>query len=109
MLGRILDWSLRHRALVVGAWIAIAILGVWSAVRLPLDAFPDTTPVQVQINTVAEALAPLEIERQVTVPVETCLGGLPGLVEVRSVSKFGFSQVTATFDDDTSIHLARQS
>ncbi len=109
MLGRILDWSLRHRGIVIGAWIAIALAGVWSALHVPLDAFPDTTPVQVQINTVAEALSPLEIERQISVPVEASIGGLPGLVEVRSVSKFGFSQVTATFDESTSIHLARQS
>ena len=108
MLERILDWSLHNRALVIAVWIGVAMAGVWSALRLPLDAFPDTTPVQVHVNTVAPALAPLEIERQITAPLEASLGGLPGLLEVRSVSKFGFSQITATFDEDTDVHLARQ-
>ncbi|MBO6940572.1 MAG: efflux RND transporter permease subunit [Deltaproteobacteria bacterium] len=109
MLERILDWSLRHRGVVLVAWAAVAIAGVVSWVHLPIDAFPDTTPVQVQVNTVAPSLAPLEIERQITVPVEASVGGLPGLVEVRSVSKFGFSQVTATFAEGTDIYLARQT
>ena len=108
MLERILDGSLRHRGIVIAAWLVVAAAGVLSASRLPLDAFPDTTPVQVQVNTVAEALSPLEIERQITIPIETGLGGLPGLTEVRSVSRFGFSQVTATFAEGTDIHLARQ-
>ena len=77
-------------------------------VQLPIDAFPDTTPVQVQINTVAPALSPEEIEQQITLPVELSIGGLPGLENVRSVSKFGFSQVVATFSDDTRIIDARQ-
>ena len=76
--------------------------------RSPIDAFPDTTPVQVQINTTAPALGPEEIEQQVTLPVELAVSGLPGLAEVRSVSKFGFSQVVATFTDDTSVYGARQ-
>src|SRR5690606_15625625 len=97
MLARILDWSLHNRALVIALWACIALAGVLSALRLPLDAFPDTTPVQVHVNTVAPALSPLEIERQITAPLEASLGGLPGLSEVRSVSKFGFSQITATF------------
>jgi cobalt-zinc-cadmium resistance protein CzcA len=109
MIARILDWSLAHRGLVIAGWLAIAAAGVWSASRIRLDAFPDTTPVQVQVNTVAEALSPLEIEHQVTRPIEAALGGLPGLVEVRSVSRFGFSQVTTTFDDGTDIYLARQT
>ncbi|MEC7524197.1 MAG: efflux RND transporter permease subunit, partial [Myxococcota bacterium] len=109
MLARILDWSLRHRALVLIAWAGIALAGVLSWLRLPIDAFPDTTPVQVQVNTVAPALAPLEIERQITIPVEASVGGLPGLSEVRSVSKFGFSQVTATFEEGTDVYLARQT
>ena len=75
---------------------------------LPVDAFPDTTPVQVQINTVAPALNPEEIEQQITLPIELSIGGLPGLNNVRSVSKFGFSQVVATFDDETKIIDARQ-
>jgi cobalt-zinc-cadmium resistance protein CzcA len=109
VLERILDWSLRHRGLVLVAWAGVAIAGVVSWVHLPIDAFPDTTPVQVQVNTVAPSLAPLEIERQITIPVEASVGGLPGLVEVRSISKFGFSQVTATFAEGTDIYLARQT
>lgn len=108
MLTRVLDWSLRNRLAVIVMWACIAVGGVVSALHLPLDAFPDTTPVQVQINTVAPALAPLEIERQITTPVERAITGLPSLRDVRSVSRFGFSQVTVTFDDATSIFLARQ-
>ena len=108
MLTRILELSLRHRALVLVGWAAIAIAGIFSALRLPLDAFPDTTPVQVQVNAIAPALGPIEIERQLTRPIEWALSGLPHLDEVRSVSKLGFSQVTATFEDGTDIYLARQ-
>lgn len=108
MLTRILEWSLHHRLVVVLGWAAIAVAGVLSALRLPLDAFPDTTPVQVQVNTIAPALAPLEIERQITRPIELAISGLPRLQEVRSVSKFGYGQVTVTFEDGTNIYLARQ-
>ena len=108
MLDAIITWSLRHRVVVIAVWLGIAAMGVAALARLPLDAFPDTTPVQVQVNTVAPALSPLEIERQVTAPVEQAIGGLPDLVEVRSISKFGLSQVTATFEDGTDIWLARQ-
>ena len=108
MLTFILDWSLRHRLLVVLAWAGLAAAGVVSALSLPLDAYPDTTPVQVQINATAPALSPLEVERQLTRPVELAISGLPGLLDVRSVSRFGFSQVTATFEDATDIYLARQ-
>jgi len=108
MLTALLQWSLRNRLVVVLGWAAIAVAGVLSALRLPLDAFPDTTPVQVQVNATAVSLSPLEIERQITRPVEWAIGGLPGLQEVRSVSKFGFAQITVTFDDGTDIYLARQ-
>lgn len=108
MLTRILDWSLHNRLIVLLGWLAIAAAGVLSALRLPLDAFPDTTPVQVQVNAAAPALSPLEIERQITRPLEWAISGLPHLKEVRSVSKFGFGQVTVSFDDGTDIYLARQ-
>ena len=108
MLTKILDWSMRHASLVMLIWAGLAIVGVMAALHLPIDAFPDTTPVQVQINTTAPALSPLEIERQITRPVEWAISGLPGLEEVRSISKFGFSQVTVTFEDKTEIYLARQ-
>jgi cobalt-zinc-cadmium resistance protein CzcA len=108
VLARILELSLRHRLVVILAWAGIALVGVLAFRRLPIDAFPDTTPVQVQINTVAPALSPLEIERQATALVEQAIGGLPGLAEVRSLSRFGLSQVTVTFEDGSDIWLARQ-
>ncbi len=108
MLTRLIDLCLRYRPVVLLATAVLALLGLVSLSRLPFDAFPDTTPVQVQVNTTAPALSPLEVERQITFPVEQAISGLPGLTDVRSLSKFGFSQVTAIFDDDTDIYLARQ-
>jgi cobalt-zinc-cadmium resistance protein CzcA len=107
-LSRVIDFSLRHRVLVILAVAAAAAAGVVSLTRLDVDAFPDTTPVQVQINTIAPALGPEEVERQITSPIEQGLGGLPGVEQLRSVSKFGFSQVVATFRDGTDIYFARQ-
>ncbi len=107
-LSRVIDFSLRHRVLVLLAVAAAAAAGVVSLTRLDVDAFPDTTPVQVQINTIAPALGPEEVERQITAPIEQGLGGLPGVEQLRSVSKFGFSQVVATFRDGTDIYFARQ-
>src|SRR5688572_8075816 len=108
MLNAVITWSLRHRLLVVLAWLAVIGAGLLAFHRLPIDAFPDTTPVQVQINTTAPALSPREIERQITAPIEQAISGLPGLDEVRSLSRFGLSQVTVTFEDGTPIYLARQ-
>ncbi|RKY17705.1 MAG: CusA/CzcA family heavy metal efflux RND transporter [Planctomycetota bacterium] len=108
MFDSIVDWSLRNRALVVVMALVVVAAGLWSLSRLPVDAFPDTTPVQVQINTDAPALDPVEIEQQLTLPVEQALGGLPGLAEVRSVSRFGISQVVAVFDDSIDLWFARQ-
>jgi cobalt-zinc-cadmium resistance protein CzcA len=108
VLNRIIDLSLRHRGVVLLATAGLVAAGLIAFRHLPLDAYPDTTPVQVTINAVAPALAPLEIERQVAFPIEQVIGGLPGLDGVRSVSKFGFAQVTATFDDATDIYFARQ-
>lgn len=108
MLTKLIDACLNHRPVVLVLTALWAALGLTSLARLPFDAFPDTTPVQVQVNTTAPALSPLEVERQITYPVEQAISGLPGLNEVRSVSKFGFSQVTAIFDDETDIYLARQ-
>src|SRR5262249_34685273 len=76
--------------------------------QLSMDAFPDTTPVQVQINTVAPGLGPLEVESQITFPVEQALSGLPKTKQVRSLSKFGLSQVVVTFADGTDVYFARQ-
>jgi cobalt-zinc-cadmium resistance protein CzcA len=108
MLNAIIDWSLRHRFLVLAATMGLILSGAYSVRHLPVDAFPDTTPVQVQINTVAPVLAPVEIEQQITFAVEQAISGLNGLTEVRSSSRFGLSQVTAIFDDHISIFLARQ-
>lgn len=108
MLTKLIDLCLRYRPVVLVATLLLAVVGLASLSRLPFDAFPDTTPVQVQINTTAPALSPVEVERQITYPVEQAISGLPGLVEVRSLSKFGFSQATAIFDDETDIYLARQ-
>jgi len=108
MLSRLIELALKNRALVLLLFVVACSLGIWRLTMLPVDAFPDTTPVQVQINTVAPALNPEEIEQQITLPVELSIGGLPGLVNVRSISKFGFSQVVATFDDTTTITDARQ-
>jgi cobalt-zinc-cadmium resistance protein CzcA len=108
MLNAIIDWSLRNRFIVLAAAAAFAILGLWSLPNLPIDAFPDTTPVQVQINTMAPGLGTEEIERQLTFPVEQAISGLPHVTEMRSVSKFGLSQVVVVFEDGTDIYFARQ-
>ncbi len=108
MLARVIELSLRHRLIVVLLWLGVALAGVIAFHRLPIDAFPDTTPVQVQINTVAPSLSPLEIERQITAPVEQAISGLPRLTEVRSLTRFGLSQVTVIFEDGADIYLARQ-
>ncbi len=108
MLNAIIDWSLQHRLLVIAITLIVGGTGVFSLGRLPIDAYPDTTPVMVQINTTAASLSPLEIEQQVTFPVEQVISGLPRLEEVRSVSKFGLSVVTAIFEDGADLYLARQ-
>ena len=108
MLTWLITASLRHRLVVILLWLGVAVAGVLAWQRLPLDAFPDTTPVQVQVNTVAPALSPLEIERQATARVEQVLAGVPGVAEMRSLSRFGLSQVTLTFEDGADIWRARQ-
>ncbi|MDO8544821.1 MAG: CusA/CzcA family heavy metal efflux RND transporter [Opitutaceae bacterium] len=108
MLNQLINFSLRNRLLVCVLAIALLVVGGRSLSILPIDAFPDTTPVQVQINTTAAALNPQETEAQITVPVELAIGGLPALQNVRSISKFGLSQVVATFDDRIDIFKARQ-
>ncbi len=108
MLNWLINFSLKHRLLVCVLAALLLVVGVRSLLRLPVDAFPDTTPVQVQINTSVPSLSPQEAEQQVTLPIELAISGLPGLQNVRSISKFGLSQVVATFADDTSIYQARQ-
>jgi cobalt-zinc-cadmium resistance protein CzcA len=108
MLERILRFSIDHRWLVVMLTLFASAVGVWAIQRLPIDAVPDITNNQVQINTVYAPLSPTEIETQVTFPVETALAGIPGLQYTRSISRNGFSQVTAVFEDDLDIYFARQ-
>src|SRR5438094_10062592 len=94
MVARIFDFALRQRMLVLRGVVGLAVAGVLSAVRLTIDAVPDITNVQVQINTSVAALAAEEIEKQITFPIETEMSGLQGLAEVRSISRFGLSEVT---------------
>jgi cobalt-zinc-cadmium resistance protein CzcA len=108
MLERIIEFSLRRRGAVVFGAAVLAIVGMWSAFRVSMDAVPDITSPQVQINTAIGALAPEEIETLVTIPIEREMGGLPGMVELRSLSKFGLSQVTMTFEDHVDIYRLRQ-
>jgi len=108
MIGRILDFSVRARWAVIGVVALIAALGVYNLVRLPIDAVPDITNKQVQINTVVPALAPAEVEKLVTFPVETAMSGIPGLESTRSISRNGFSQVTIVFKEKTDLYFARQ-
>jgi cobalt-zinc-cadmium resistance protein CzcA len=108
MLQRLIEFSLRNRMAVLATVLVVIGVGVYSLRRLNIDAFPDTTPVMVQINTTAPALSPEEVERQITFPIEQVIGGLPGLEKLRSISKFGLSQVIVTFEDGTDVYFARQ-
>ncbi|MBI4230863.1 MAG: efflux RND transporter permease subunit [Planctomycetes bacterium] len=107
MLSRLIDLALRHRLVVLAGTALLALAGGLALRALPLDAFPDVSDVQVQINTVAEVLSPEEIERQITVPVELALGGLSRVKQIRSLSRFGLSQVVVTFQDGLPIQEAR--
>src|SRR5215218_5134357 len=108
MLERLLQFSIQNRWLIMLLMVAVAGVGIFSLGRLPIDAVPDITNVQVQINTVAPALSPEQVEKQVTFPVETAMAGIPGLRSTRSISRNGFSQVTVIFRDGTDIYFARQ-
>src|SRR6266496_4923225 len=108
MIERIIDFSVRRRWLILLITLVAAVSGFWSLTRLPIDAVPDVTNVQVQVNAVAPALTPVEIEKQVTVALETALAGTPGLESTRSFSRNGFAQITAVFTDRTDIYFARQ-
>ena len=108
MLDAILRFSIERSKLILVLLFAAAMLGVWNAQKLPIDAVPDITNVQVVINTEARGFTPFEIEQRVTFPLETALSGIPNLDYTRSVSRYGLSQVVAIFDDDTDIYFARQ-
>ena len=108
MLERIVELSIRQRFAVLAAVFIFAAVGIYSFGRLKIDAVPDITNVQVQINTSAPGFSPLEAEQRITYPVETAIAGLPGLSYTRSVSRYGLSQVTVVFEDGTDIYFARQ-
>ena len=108
MLERLVYFSIRQRWAVLLVVLGLCALGVYNFQRLPIDAVPDITNVQVQINTEAPGFSPLESEQRITFPIETVIAGLPRLDYTRSVSRYGLSQVTAIFEDGTDIFFARQ-
>ncbi|MBN4052604.1 CusA/CzcA family heavy metal efflux RND transporter [bacterium AH-315-K20] len=108
MLSKLIEFSIRQRVLVILSTLALAGIGVYSFTKLPIDAVPDITNVQVQINTNVPALSPVEIEQQITFPIEWSMGGLPNIDYIRSISRYGLSQVTVVFEEGTDIFWARQ-
>ena len=108
MLANIIGFAIRQRWFVLAIVAALIALGAWSATRVPIDAVPDITNVQVQINTEAEGFSPLESEQRITYPIEAAIAGLPKLDYTRSISRYGLSQVTVVFEDGTDIYFARQ-
>lgn len=108
MLNRIIDLSLQFRLLVLVGLVIVVGLGVRAWQQVPVDAFPDVTPVQVSVSTESPGVAPEDVERLVTTPIESTLAGLPGVSAVRSISIFGLSAVTVFFEDGTDIYFARR-
>ncbi|MGJ0397371.1 MAG: efflux RND transporter permease subunit [Methylocystis sp.] len=108
MMKRIIAFSVHQRWLIVLLVALAGAFGAWSMTRLPIDAVPDITNVQVQVNALAPALSPIEMEKQVAYPIENALAGIPGLEYTRSLSRNGFAQVTAVFGDGIDIYFARQ-
>lgn len=108
MIASLMALSVRARWAVLFIFLAVAGLGLWQLTKLPIDAVPDITNKQVQINTIDRGLSPVEMEKLVTYPIETALAGIPGLETTRSLSRNGFSQVTAIFSDSTDLYFARQ-
>ena len=108
MLVNITDFALRNRLLIIIVSVMVIVAGYYSYTRLPIDAFPDVSPNLVQVFTVTEGLAPEEIEKYITYPVETAMNGLPGVEKIRSVSNFGLSVVNIYFEDDLDIYFTRR-
>jgi len=108
MLERIIAQSLKQKGFMLLAVFVMVIVGIYSYINLPIDAFPDVTNVQVEILSNAQGLSALEIERFVTFPIENAMRGLPDVVQMRSITKFGLSVVTIVFKDEVDIHFARQ-
>lgn len=107
-MNTLIRFSIRNRFFVLLLALGLMVAGVYNALLLPIDAVPDVTNKQIQINTTAPALAPAEVERQITFPLEVALAGMPGLQETRSLSQFGLSQITVIFHDSKDIYFARQ-
>ena len=108
MISRIIAFSIYNRMAVLAITVAISIAGWITFQNLPIDAVPDVTNNQVQINTAVDGLSPEETESNVTFPIETAMRGLPGVTEVRSLTRFDLSQVTVIFEDEVEIYRARQ-
>ena len=108
MIVSLLEFSLRQRILVIGLACLLSVVGVIAFESIPIDAYPDVTNIQVQVLTDAPGLSPVEVERFITYPLELQMTGLPGLAEIRSLSKFALSQITVVFNDDVDIYFARQ-
>ncbi|MES2180558.1 MAG: efflux RND transporter permease subunit, partial [Pseudomonadota bacterium] len=108
MFEKLIRFSIGQRWLIMLLALGITVLGIFSYQKLPIDAVPDITNVQVQINTVAAGYAPLETEQRITYPIETAMAGLPRLEQTRSISRYGLSQVTVVFAEGTDIYFARQ-
>lgn len=108
MIASLLEFSLRQRILVIGLACLLSVTGLFAFQSIPIDAYPDVTNIQVQVLTEAPGLSPIEVERFITYPIELQMTGLPGLAEIRSLSKFALSQITVVFQDDVDIYFARQ-
>lgn len=108
MIASLLEFSLRQRILVIGLACLLSVTGLFAFQSIPIDAYPDVTNIQVQVLTEAPGLSPVEVERFITYPIELQMTGLPGLAEIRSLSKFALSQITVVFQDDVDIYFARQ-
>ncbi|MBA5869022.1 MAG: CusA/CzcA family heavy metal efflux RND transporter [Nitrospira sp. CR2.1] len=108
MIASLLEFSLRQRILILGLACLCVVAGLFAFQSIPIDAYPDVTNVQVQVLTEAPGLSPVEVERFVTYPIEWQMSGLPGLREIRSISKFALSQLTVVFADDVDVYFARQ-
>ena len=108
MIASLLEFSLRQRILIIGLTCLCAVAGIAAFQSIPIDAYPDVTNVQVQVLTEAPGLSPVEVERFVTYPIELQMTGLPGLTEIRSLSKFALSQLTVVFEDNVDVYFARQ-
>lgn len=105
---KIIEFSVFNRNVILILTLMAAVAGWYSFQALPIDAVPDITNVQVQVNTAVEGLVPEEIERYITFPIEKAMGGIPGVESLRSITRFGLSQATIVFEEGTDIYLARQ-